>query len=51
MIVIGEFIGGSYLDFLNFICAMITGYIVYERFLKPSMYNRTVHITMVILEG
>lgn len=50
MVLIGEFLDGDYVDLLNFICAFLAGYIVYERFLKPSIYNRTIHIAMLILE-
>lgn len=46
-----EFTTTSYTDIINFVCLIINFYILYERYIKPSMYNRIVHIVMVYLES
>ena len=43
-------IGSSYLDIVYAVLLVITIYMIFDRYVKPSVYNRTIHILMIILE-
>lgn len=45
-----EILSESYLDITNFICLVLSAYILYDRFMRPSLYNKLVHLCMVFLE-
>lgn len=45
-----EILSDTYKDIVNFICLVLTTYMIYDRFMRPSLYNKIVHVTMVFLE-
>ena len=51
LVLANEFITASYAFIINLICLILTIYMVYERYVKPSVYNKYVHLVMVILES
>lgn len=51
LIIANQFVTVSYSFIINFICLILTVYMIYERYVKPSIYNRIVHVFMVFLES
>ena len=45
------FVGDSYSDIVNFGIFLVAAYIIYERYMIPSMYSRAVHLFQVIMES
>eukprot|EP00347_Sterkiella_histriomuscorum_P015972 403354991 len=45
-----EILTETYIDIINFICLVLATYLIYDRFMRPSLYNKIVHMTMVFLE-
>ena len=45
-----EVLSSSYISIVNFVCLMLSTYLIYDRFMKPSLYNKLVNITMIFLE-
>jgi len=43
-------IGSSYLDIINAVLLLITIYMIFDRYVKPSAYNKFIHILMIVLE-
>ncbi len=46
-----ELIGDSYVDIMNFALLVISMYMIYDRYVKPSLYNKYVGVTFMILES
>jgi hypothetical protein len=45
-----EVLSDSYNDIVNFVCLVLATYLIYDRFMRPSVYNKAVHMTMIFLE-